>query len=301
MQKKNFFANFIAVLLALASAFLFGAATPASKALLSSVQPLQLAGLIGLGSVLVALPLTLLTDRVVPPWRLAAEDRWRLFASLGLGGTLGPVLLLAGLHLASAGSVSMWLNLELIFTAILAATFFGERLGWLGWVAVGGAMVAACLLSLGEGLAGWAAGALVAGACFCWGVDNNCTATIKSIGAPQIVLWKGLVSGIVNTSLAFVCRDYVLEVHSIGFGLLVGMVSYGASIMLYIIAAHSLGTVRTQTLFSTAPFWGLALAYLFLQETVSGIQLFAAASLIASLALLAFDKKKKTTPALSAG
>jgi drug/metabolite transporter (DMT)-like permease len=115
------------------------------------------------------------------------------------------------------------------------------------------------------------------------------------------VLWKGLVSGIVNTSLAFVCRDYVLEVHSIGFGLLVGMVSYGASIMLYIIAAHSLGTVRTQTLFSTAPFWGLALAYLFLQETVSGIQLFAAASLIASLALLAFDKKKKTTPALSAG
>lgn len=278
-----------AFVLALASAALFGAATPLSKQLLSSVQPLQLAGLLGFGSVLVALPLTVFSEPLTLPWRLTRNDRWRLYASLGLGGTLGPVLHLAGLQLASAGSVSMWLNLELVFTAALAAAFFGERLSNRGWLAVIGAVCAACLLSIGQGVAGIAAGLLVAAACFCWGVDNNCTATIRGISAAQIVFWKGLASGIVNTSLAVVLQPQSIGAFTVGMGVLVGVFSFGVSIMLYIVSARSLGALRTQTIFSSAPFWGLGLSVVFLGEVMTPLQIGAAVTLICALVLLSLD------------
>lgn len=289
-----------AFFLALAAAALFGAATPAGKVLLSSVQPLQLAGLLGFGSMLVALPLTLYSERLILPWRLDINDRWRLYASLGFGATLGPVMHLAGLELASASAVSMWLNLELVFTAVLAAVFFGERLSWRGWLAFGGALLSAVLLSLKEDGAGieetktliWA-GFLVSGACLCWALDNNCTATIYSISPAQIVLWKGLACGVVNTALSFAVQPASVSLDGIGLGILLGVFSWGASIILYIVAARSLGALRTQTVFSSYPFWGLGLSVVFLDETLTPLQIGAAVALIGALVLLSLDTNQE--------
>lgn len=53
----------------LISAFLFGAATPASKALLDGIQPQALAGLLYLGASLGVLP-TVIRERIIRwPWR----------------------------------------------------------------------------------------------------------------------------------------------------------------------------------------------------------------------------------------
>jgi drug/metabolite transporter (DMT)-like permease len=113
-----------AVVLVLVSALLFGASTPASKALLDGIHPVQLAG-------------------------------W-----LYLGAALGPVALLLGLKIASAASVSLWLNLELVATALLGYLLFRDHLGKFGWVAVLGVVLSGVLLSVGEGSAGWKAGLL---------------------------------------------------------------------------------------------------------------------------------------------
>jgi drug/metabolite transporter (DMT)-like permease len=289
-----------AFFLALFSAALFGAATPAAKLLLSSMQPLQLAGLLGFGALLVALPLTLYTDeRLTAPWRLSHPDRMRLYASLVFGATLGPVLHLAGLTLSSASSVSMLLNLELVFTAALATLFFGERLSWRGWVAFAGALAAAALISYRQEAPTTEAtrtlvwsGLLVAGACLCWALDNNCTATIRGISAAQIVFWKGLACGVVNTSLAFAMQPLSISAAGIGLGILLGVLSWGVSIILYIVASHGLGALRTQTVFSSYPFWGLGLSVIFLQEELTALQIGAAVTLIAALVLLSFDTRR---------
>lgn len=68
------------LLLALASAVLFGASTPFNKLLLSSVQELQLAGLIGFGSAAVALLVTLREEAIVLPWRIAGNGKFRIFS-----------------------------------------------------------------------------------------------------------------------------------------------------------------------------------------------------------------------------
>jgi len=275
-----------ALFLAVAAALLFGAATPASKLLLSSVPPLQIAGLLGLGSALVALPLILRSDKLVLPWRLESRNRTRLYLSLGLGGTAGPVLLLFGLQLANAGSVSMWLNLELVLTIAIAAFFFKEHVGRRGWIAIGAAIFACTLLTIGEGAAGIGAGVLIALACLCWGVDNNATATIDSISPAQMVFWKGLVSGTVNSTLGLIIAGSLPTPALLGAGLLIGALSFGTSIILYITAAQALGATRTQTVFASAPFWGLALSAVLLGEGITWLQMASAALLAVSVVML---------------
>src|SRR5262245_49093002 len=97
------------VLVALTSAALFGSATPASKLLLAELPPFQLAGLLYLGAAFTMLPWMIRQPHV----RLAQLDRSnrrRLLGAVVAGGLIGPVLVLAGLRLAPASSVSLLLN-----------------------------------------------------------------------------------------------------------------------------------------------------------------------------------------------
>ena len=104
----------------LAAAALFGASTPLSKGLLRSLGPFSLAGLLYLGAAAAVVPVA----RRNGSGERRREDRWRLAGAVVAGGVLGPVLLLVGLKQTSAASVSLWLNLETVATAVLAAAFF---------------------------------------------------------------------------------------------------------------------------------------------------------------------------------
>src|SRR4029077_8063186 len=94
-------------LLALVSAFLFGASTPIAKLLLGVTDPLLLAGLLYLGSG-VGLALVTVVGRsfgiVRPAGPLRARDLPWLAAIVLFGGILGPALLMSGLTLTPASS-----------------------------------------------------------------------------------------------------------------------------------------------------------------------------------------------------
>ena len=72
--------------------------------------------------------------------------------------------------------------------------------------------------------------------------------------------------------------------------LLVGAVSYGLSITLYITAAQGLGASRSQMVFSTAPFFGLLLSVTILEEAFTGAQAMAAGLIVVSLMILFSEK-----------
>jgi drug/metabolite transporter (DMT)-like permease len=105
--------------LALLSAVLFGASTPASKALLGSLEPLQLAGLLYAGAAVSMLPFVARERRKGLRTRFDRANKVRLIGAVLFGGVLGPVLLLTALRLTLAGSVSLLLNLEMAATAML--------------------------------------------------------------------------------------------------------------------------------------------------------------------------------------
>lgn len=276
--------------LAVLSAALFGAATPASKALLGDLSPFQLAGLLYLGAALGIAPLALRRGGLRLPGRGDRPNRVRLAGAVIAGGLAGPVLLLFGLRLAGAASVSLWLNFELVATALLGALFFREPLGRAGWVAVACAVAGAAVLAAPSGDAGIAACALVLAACLCWGLDNQLTALIDGITPAESTFWKGLVAGGTNLALGLALEPFSAPALASLGALAIGALSYGASIVLYISAAQRLGATRAQVAFSSAPLFGLALSVSWLGERL-GIMHAASLTLFAlALGLLMLER-----------
>lgn len=271
-------------LLCLAAAALFGAATPASKALLNDSGPLMLAGLLYLGAALGVLPFSL---------RGGSPDRWRdrrnvrrLAGATLFGGVVGPIAILMGLSLAPSASVALWLNLEGVATAFVAWAFFREHIGGRVWLATL-VMLVACvaLASPGSFSLAPAAGLVLLG-CVAWALDNNLTAVIDGFTPAQSTLVKGLVAAVVNLGLAVLAGQSLPPIGVAVAAMALGAVSYGISIMLYISGAQHMGATRSQVLFSTAPFIGVALSWWALSEPIQGAQLLAGALIAVALGLM---------------
>jgi len=270
----------------MASALFFSAATPVSKLLLNSLTAYQLAGLLYLGASLGVLAVVIRERKWIAPWHLDRKNMLRLLGAVIFGGVLGPLALLAGLRLASAASVSMWLNLELVATAVLGHFLFKDHLTRKSWLAAGGILSAAVILAAGEGAAGLRAGALVAAACICWGIDNHLTALIDGITPAQSTFWKGLVAGSTNLIIGFSLAPFIGPAWSLGVGLVVGVFSYGLSIVLYITSAQQLGATRSQLIFASAPFLGVLLSIIILGESFTSQHTAAVVLFSASILLL---------------
>jgi len=276
---------------ALLSAGLFGAATPFSKRLLTDLSPQLLAGLFYLGAAVCLLPLLLRAKSGAGRFGLPRDRKSRLYlgGAIAFGGILGPLLLLLGLEIAQAASVSMLLNLETTATALLAFMIFREHVGRWAWLGNTGVVAAGVLLGLEGGRPGVIGALLVAGAALCWGLDNNLTALIDGITPTQSTFWKGLCAGSTNLTIALLLAPVEPSLAWLG-ALGVGGLAYGASIALYISAAQSLGATRSQMVFATSPFFGVALAVLWLGEGLSLAQVVAFLLVVISLGLLFLER-----------
>ena len=279
-----------AIGLALLAAALFGAATPLSKLLLAGLTPFQLAGLLYLGAACGVAPAAGRAGGLRLPMRTDRRNRLRLLGAVIAGGICAPVLLLLGLRLALAASVSLWLNFELAATALLGALIFRDPLGLAGWSGVACALGGAVLLSLQEATSGPAAGGFVVLACLCWGVDNHLTALIDGITPSQSTFWKGLAAGVTNLTIGCAIAPPPGDLLPILAALFVGAWAYGASIALYISSAQAMGATRAQIAFAAAPFLGVVLSVLLLGESLGPAHWTSAALFIFALGLLRVER-----------
>lgn len=254
-----------AIITGILSGFLFGVATPFSKELLNGLNSFQLAGLLYLGAAFAMLPYIF---RKHSNLRLLFQpgNRAKTAGIIFFGGFAGPLLLLAGLKTANAASVSIWLNMELVATAILGVLFFKDALDRYTWIGVGLTILAGIITSWGEGASGITSGLLITAACACWAVDNHLTA-ISDGASPQTVTFvKGIVAGSVNLIIGCLITSQTMVLGNVISAIIVGIFAYGISIVLYVTSAQNIGATRSQILFSTAPIWGVALSYLFNHE-----------------------------------
>lgn len=248
------------------AAVLFGASAPAASRLAGDMSAFSLAGLLYLGAAIAVLPVVGRSRPDRPSLRSGAR---RLAVAVLLGGAVGPVLLAAGLARSSAATSSLLLNLELVFTALLAAVVFGEHLGRR---IVGGTLlvVAAGVVLAWSGNRELRWGALlIAGACLCWAVDNCVTARLDELAPSHITLVKGIVAGGGNLLLG-IAFGGAPSGWAIAGALAVGIAGYGISITLWVAGARDLGAARGQLVFATAPFIGAFVAWTVLGDDVTG-------------------------------
>ena len=254
--------------LALGAAIAFGASTPLAKSLLGSVDPWMMAGLLYLGSGLglsALIVIRRLAGSGMSEAGLTLTDFPWLMGTILFGGLLGPVLLLFGLNLTDAASASLLLNLEAVFTLLLAWIVFHEHVDrrlFAGAVAI---VVGALMLSWqGEiGKFGWGI-VLIALACLSWAIDNNLTRRISASDPFVLAAIKGLAAGSVNTALALFAGAHWPDIVHLTGAMLLGFVSYGLGLVLFIFALRYLGTARSGAYYGTAPFVGALFAAIIL-------------------------------------
>lgn len=258
---------------ALLAAVLFGLSTPLAKGLLSNVPPQLLAGLFYLGSGLGLLVVNRVrgSESVRRPPVVRSEAVW-LCAAVLCGGILAPPLQLIGIQHTPTSMASLLLNLEGVFTALVAWTLFREHVNMrtalgMGFIVAGGI----ALTWSGPVERRGPSGALaICGACFLWGLDNNFTQKVSGIEATRIAAIKGLVAGVVNCSLAFLGGAQIPGALHLASALFLGFLSYGLSLVLFVHALRGLGTARTGAYFSLAPFVGAILGLILWREAPSG-------------------------------
>ena len=261
-----------AIITGILSGFLFGIATPFSKLLLEGLNSFQLAGLLYLGAALAMLPYIFRKNSNLK-LLFQPGSRAKTAGIIFFGGFAGPLLLLAGLRLANAASVSIWLNMELVATAILGVLIFKDALDRNTWIGVFLTIIAGIVVSFGEGSSGIISGMLITAACICWGVDNHLTALTDGASPQTVTFVKGIVAGSVNLIIGCLIAGQTLVPGNVVPAIIVGVFAYGFSIVLYVTSAQNIGATRSQILFSTAPIWGVLLSYLFVHEPFQWVHL----------------------------
>lgn len=263
--------------MALAAALLFGASTPVAKLLLTDTSPWMLAALLYLGSGIGLAGLRavrfLRRKEASAPRLQPGEWRW-LAGAIACGGVVAPVLLMAGLsHLPAAGA-SLLLNLESVFTALLAWFVFRENFDRRIALGMGVIVLGSVVLSWpGQGAAlDWASlwpGLAVVGACLGWALDNNLTRKVALSDAGFIAMSKGLAAGSVNLLLALLLGAHWPSLQIVAAAGALGFASYGVSLVLFVLALRHLGTARSGAYFAVAPFFGAVLAVILLGEALT--------------------------------
>jgi drug/metabolite transporter (DMT)-like permease len=258
-----------AIAAALLAALLFGASTPFAKLLVGTVSPILLAGLLYLGSGLGLWMIRLLRARRHAVAHLPPHAWPWLLGAIAAGGVIAPVLLMYGLTQASASSASLLLNLETALTALIAWVVFRENtdarivVGVILIVA-GGAVLAWPQAQVVHGTLRGVT--LIAGACAFWAVDNNLTRKVSSADADFIAGTKGLVAGTTNVILALGLGATWPPPGLVLSAMTIGLLGYGFSLVLFVLALRGLGSARTGAYFSTAPFLGAAIAVIALHD-----------------------------------
>jgi drug/metabolite transporter (DMT)-like permease len=265
---------------ALLAGVLFGASTPLAKRLVGAIAPVELAGLLYLGSgfglLIVFLVRRAFTRAGPGPASVARAatglrrgDFGWLAAAIASGGILAPLLLMIGLRVTLASAASLLLNLEGVFTVLLAWFVFRENFD--RRVAAGMVLiVAGGFILCWQGtlvLTGSLGPLAVLGACACWAVDNNLTQKVSGADPRFVACVKGLVAGGVNVLIALEVGVPRITIADGAWALAVGFVGYGLSLALFVAALRQIGTARTSAYFSLAPFVGAVAATLFLHET----------------------------------
>jgi len=254
------------------AALLFGASAPLAKLLLGEVEPIPLAAFLYLGSGLGLLGVKLFQrinkQGLDSEAQIKKPDYLWLAGAIVAGGVAAPITLLISLKNTPAATASLLLCFEGVATTLIAFFAFKESISCRAWWAIALITLASIFLSINQNAEwGFSLGALgIIAACILWGIDNNFTRNISAKDPLTIVTIKGLGAGSFSLGMAMVLGNKLPTWEVILGALVLGSLSYGVSIVLFIHAMRGLGAARTSALFSTAPIAGIILSLLLFQE-----------------------------------
>ncbi len=121
------------------------------------------------------------------------------------------------------------------------------------------------------------------------GVSLGSSSNASLLGNFEIVILKGIFSGLGSLLIAVFKGEPVPGLRYIALALLLGFVAYGLSIFLYVRAQNTLGAAKTSAYYAVVPFIGVFLSFVFLRERLTWMYLAALTVMVAGAALVVAD------------
>ena len=255
---------------AILAAALYAINIPFSKILIEYVDSTMMAGFLYLGAGVGMFLYTTISGvfgkRAVKEPLTKAELPYTI--AMIILDIAAPILLMHGLSITTSANATLLNNFEIVATSLIALVVFKEFVSKKLWIAIGLVTLASVILTFeGEGSFQFNIGSLmVLGAATCWGFENNCTRMLSHKSSEEIVIIKGIFSGLGSIITAFILGEQIPDWIYIVLVLLLGFVSYGLSINFYIMAQAKLGAAKTSAYYSIAPFLGVAFSLILLGE-----------------------------------
>lgn len=289
-QKQRLLIGYLSVLFA---AVLFGSVFSLAKVPLATIDPLALTAVVYTISGLALIPFA---KRSFTFER--RDDYVSILIVTIFGGVLAPTLLMYGLQQTAASTAAILTNGEIVFTIALSSIFFGEKPhGRIGLFAVL-LVVIGLIIATTEDLRALetivqlnAGNIMILGSMFMWAIDNNVSRRLTSRASPaKIAMVKSLFGGLVLIAVAFALGKGSI-ITGIGFEmwiLIVGMsiAGFGGALLLFLEGIKRIGTVRTMSMFSLTPIFGIVIAALTLGESISVFQGIATGLIVVGIILI---------------
>ncbi|HXV47113.1 MAG TPA: DMT family transporter [Nitrososphaera sp.] len=274
-RRQHAIAGYLSVLFAAA---LFGSVFTLAKVPLATVDPLALSAIVYTIAGLGLIPFAKASFRFD-----TRRDYYYLAIITAFGAVAAPALLLYGLQQTNASDAAILANGEIIFTIALSAVFFGEkphgRIALLGVVlVVAGLFIATTDLKVSETVLQFNAGNLmILASMFMWAIDNNVSRRLTmNVSPAKIAMVKSLFGGLIllAVTLALGKWDAIASIDANLWVVIVGMsvAGFGGALMLFLQGIKKIGTVRTMSVFSMTPIFGIVIAALALGESISVFQ-----------------------------
>ncbi|WP_329547478.1 EamA family transporter [Streptomyces sp. NBC_01356] len=221
---------------------------------------------------------------------------WKWIVAVGL--VLGVAkfgLLFIGMDAGMpAGLSSLVLQIQAVFTALIAITFLGERLTGVRLLGMAVALCGVCLAAVDEGGAGpLGAFALVIAAAACWGLSNVLTRKASPPDALNFMVWVSTVPVLPLLGLSLLTegpsRDLAalraLDWQGAGVVVYVAWITtvFGFGAWGWLLHRHPASTVAPFSLL--VPVFGMSSAAVFLGESISPLRWGAAALLVGGVGL----------------
>lgn len=259
-----------AISFAIAAAALYALNAPFSKLLLRNISPMMLAAFLYLGAG-AGIGITAVIRRMCTKSETEqplTKKELPYTAAMVLLDIAAPILLMFALTMTSAANAALLNNFEVAATAVIAFAVFKERVSKRLWLGVLLVTAASIILSFEDmsSLDFSIGSLLVLAACICWGFENNCTRMLSSKNPMEIVIIKGVFSGVGSFILALISGERLPSVGICMAAMLLGFAAYGLSIVLYIYAQRQLGAAKTSAYYAAAPFMGTVLSLIIFHE-----------------------------------
>ena len=280
-----------AILYAFVAAVFYAINVPISKILLQEVGPMSMAALLYLGAGIGIGILFLLNNQEKQKEdRLSRKDLPFIIGMIVLD-IAAPICLMLGIRYGSSANASLLGNFEIVATSVIALFVFKEAVSKRLWLAIALITLSSLLLSFeGTDSFRFSYGSLfVLLATICWGLENNCTRTISSKNTYEIVVLKGIFSGLGSLVLVWLNGEAMPGLVYIAATLLLGFVAYGLSIFLYVKAQNVLGAAKTSAYYAVTPFVGALLSFVILREQLSWMYFVALAVMMLGSVLVVAD------------